>query len=101
MSADWAIISGHSWSRSMTDQEIRKALESFFSEREGEELLDEIDSIDLVDEGILDSLDFLSLAAYIEKTCGVKLELTDEGTFKAMRNIGSLQRLVSSMTPDI
>ena len=83
----------------MTPLEIREKLSLFFVDREGPEILENIDHIDLVDEGILDSLDFLSLAIYIEEQFNFKIDLTNESTFIAMRRFSTLIALLSNEVP--
>ena len=69
---------------------IVEKLNSFFIEREGEEILENLTTVDFIDEGLLDSLDFLSLAIFVEKEFGVKLDLTSEETFNSMRTFHGL-----------
>ena len=69
---------------------IVEKLYSFFIEREGEEILENLTTVDFIDEGLLDSLDFLSLAIFVEKEFGVKLDLTSEETFNSMRTFNGL-----------
>lgn len=73
---------------------IKNKIYEFFIEREGEEIKENIENIDFVDEGILDSLDFFTLAIFIEKEFGVKLNMTNEETFKSMRRFGDLVNLI-------
>ena len=73
-----------------------KILSEFFIEREGPEILDEIKEVDLVEEGILDSLDFFTLAVYIQEKTGVKLDMTSEETFKNLRSLNKLIKMVDS-----
>lgn len=80
----------------MQGLDVRAKLIAFFVDREGQEIESNLDTIDLVDEGILDSLDFLTLAAYIETEFGFKLNLTDETTFISMRRLSTLQELIES-----
>ena len=56
-------------------ERIKKVIAEFFVEREGAGILDVIYDINFVDEGIIDSLDIISLAAYIEKNLGRKVDL--------------------------
>ena len=78
----------------MDKEFIKNKIYKFFCEREGEEILETIENIDFIDEGILDSLDFFSLASYVEKEFKVKLNMTNEETFKSMRRINSLVNLI-------
>ena len=73
---------------------IKNKLYEFFIEREGEEIKKIIENIDFIEEGILDSLDFFTLAVFIEKEFGVKLNMTNEETFKSMRRFGNLVNLI-------
>ena len=78
----------------MDKEFIKKKILSFFIEREGDDIVNNIDEIDFINEGILDSLDFFSLAAFIEKEFKIKLNMTDEETFKNMRRIDKLVMLI-------
>ena len=69
-------------------------LAQFFIEREGEGVLEIIKDIDFLEAGIIDSLDFVSLAVFVEKTFGKKLDLTDQDVFQAMKRFQSLLELI-------
>lgn len=75
-----------------SDDEMK--LCQFFVEREGEGILEELRDMDFVEAGILDSLDMVSLAVFIERSFGKKLDLTDERTFAAARRFDSLMNLM-------
>jgi acyl carrier protein len=77
----------------MTEQE--RALATFFVEREGEGVLEVLREVNLLEEGLIDSLDMVSLAVFIEERFGRKLDLTDPSTFKAMTRFDSLVRLAA------
>ena len=76
------------------DSNDEKILSRFFVEREGEGVLGSLKSIDLIDSGILDSLDIVTLASFIEEEFAVKLDLTDTNTFNAVRRFDSLMELI-------
>lgn len=78
----------------MKFSEDEMKLARFFMEREGEGILEEIRDIDFIDAGILDSLDIVTLAVFIEKNFGKKLDLANPATFDAARRFGSLVELV-------
>tara|TARA_B100001029_G_C15007317_1_gene421956 strand:- start:38 stop:292 length:255 start_codon:yes stop_codon:yes gene_type:complete len=78
----------------MDETFIKNKIYEFFIEREGEEIKEIIENIDFIEEGILDSLDFFTLAVFIEKEFGVKLNMTNEETFKNMRRFGNLVNLI-------
>ena len=73
---------------------IAEKINNFFVEREGKEILESLATIDFIDEGLLDSLDFLSLAIFVEKEFDVKLDLTSEETFKSMRSFNGLTSII-------
>jgi len=75
-----------------TDEEQKLA--QFFIEREGVGILEEIKDIDFMEAGIIDSLDLVSLAVFIERNFNKKIDLADPSTFKAMRRFDSLVALV-------
>ena len=79
---------------------ITEGLNSFFVEREGEEILESLETVDFIEEGLLDSLDFLSLAIFVEKRFGVKLDLTNENTFKSMRSFDGLTNIIKEAMGD-
>jgi len=75
-----------------SDNEMKLA--RFFVEREGEGILEEIHDMDFMESGILDSLDMVSLAVFIERSFGIRLDLTEETTFDAARRFDSLMDLI-------
>ena len=80
----------------MTEKAAEQALTEFFVQREGEGAMDLIRDVDLVDAGILDSLDFVSLSVFIESRLGRKLDLSDAATFDAMRRYDTLLALIAN-----
>ena len=74
--------------------ELEKKLAQFFVEREGEGVLEEIRDIDFIDSGIIDSLDLVSLAVYIESKFNKKIDLANPATFGAVRRFDSLVALI-------
>jgi acyl carrier protein len=77
----------------MTEQE--RALAAFFVEREGEGVLEVLREVNLLEDGLIDSLDMVSLAVFIEERFGRKLDLTDPATFQAMTRFDTLVRLAT------
>jgi len=76
------------------DNSKYKFLLDFFVQREGDQIVAELADIDLVETGIIDSLDILDLAILIEKNIGIKIDLSDDQTFSAMRRINSIINLL-------
>ena len=75
----------------LTEQELKLA--RFFVKREGEGVLDVIKDIDFTEQGLLDSLDMVTLAVFVEQEFGRKLDLTDPDVMKAMSRFDSLYQL--------
>ena len=69
---------------------------NYFIQQEGENILDSIKEIDFIDSGIIDSLDLINLAVYIEETFNLKLNLVDESTFNSIRQFDSLVKLIET-----
>ncbi len=82
----------------MAQDEIETALEQFFVEREGEGVLAELRSIDLVAEGLLDSIDTVILAAFLEEKTGIDMDLTTDEALAAMRSFDGLVALAAEQT---
>jgi len=76
-----------------TDAEQKLA--KFFVEREGEGILEEIRSLDFIEAGIIDSLDLVSLAVFIEKNFNKKIDLANPETLNAARRFDSLIDLIN------
>ena len=79
----------------MNLEKTEKVMERFFVEREGEGILNVLRNVDLVEEGYLDSLDLISLAAFVEANLGKSVDVTGEETLKSLRRFDSLVALVS------
>jgi D-alanine--poly(phosphoribitol) ligase subunit 2 len=73
----------------------KEAIEKFFIQREGEDVLHELYNLDLFDSGLIDSLDVIELIVYIEKHTGVLLKLSDSETFDAFHSASQLVDLIS------
>lgn len=79
----------------MNFSETERQLAQFFVEREGAGILEEIREIDFIEAGIIDSLDLVSLAVYIEQTFHKKIDLANPATFVAARRFDTLVKLVT------
>lgn len=75
--------------------DVEQKLAQFFVEREGNGILEEIREIDFIGTGIIDSLDMVSLAMFIEKNFHKKIDLTSPETFNAARRFDSLITLIT------
>lgn len=75
-----------------SDKEMKMA--RFFVEREGVGILEEIRDIDFLEAGIIDSLDLVAMAVFIENEFGKKIDLTDPATLASLRRFNPLLKLV-------
>ena len=79
----------------MEFSQTEKIVAQFFVEREGEAILKVIKKIDFVDEGILDSLDIISLADYLQKKFNKKIDVTNYETIQAFHRFNDIVKLVT------
>ena len=79
----------------MEFSEVEKIIADFFVEREGNEILKEIRELNFIEEGILDSLDIVFLATYLEEKFGKKIDITDDNILKTFSNFENIVKLVS------
>ena len=79
----------------MEFSQTEKIVAQFFVEREGEEILKVIKKIDFVDEGILDSLDIISLADYLQKKFNKKIDVTNYETIQAFHRFNDIVKLIT------
>jgi len=78
----------------MEFSEAEKIIAEFFIEREGEGIVGELKTINLTKEGIIDSLDIVFLATYLEEKFGKEIDITDDNTLKAFSNFENIVKLV-------
>lgn len=76
--------------------ETENKIAEFFIQREGDGILKTLKEIDFIEQGIIDSLDIVSLAIHIEKKFKIKLDLTKPEVLKAVRRFDSLVSLVQN-----
>jgi acyl carrier protein len=76
--------------------EVEKKVARFFVEREGEGIVDILrnSETNLMDQGYLDSLDVITLAAYLEKKFCKKIDLTNQEIFAKMLKFETIVELV-------
>jgi acyl carrier protein len=75
-------------------ERVKQFLLNYFIEREGTEVVKFIDDIDLIDEGLLDSLDILSLATKLEDEFDLSIDLSTKEKFNQMRRIQTIVNMV-------
>ena len=79
----------------MEFSQTEKIVSEFFIEREGEEILKVIRKIDFIDEGILDSLDVVSLAAFLQKKFNKKIDVKNYETMQAFHHFNDIVKLLT------
>ena len=79
----------------MEFSQTEKIVSEFFIERECEEILKVIRKIDFIDEGILDSLDVVSLAAFLQKKFNKKIDVTNYETMQAFHHFNDIVKLLT------
>ena len=72
-----------------------RIIADFFIKREGEGILKDIKKMDFITEGILDSLDIIFLATYIEEKFGKKMDITDDANLNAFRHFDDIVKLIA------
>ena len=60
---------------------IKKIVDDFLSKKEGKSILKDIEEKNLVDEGLIDSLDILTIASEIEKKTNKKIDISKSKNF--------------------
>ena len=78
----------------MQFSQTEKIVSEFFVEREGDEILKVIRNIDFIEEGILDSLDIVSLAAFLQKKFNKKIDVTNYETLQAFHHFNDIVKLI-------
>tara|TARA_B100000029_G_scaffold296140_1_gene289442 strand:+ start:909 stop:1151 length:243 start_codon:yes stop_codon:yes gene_type:complete len=79
----------------MKFSQTEKIVTEFFVEREGEDILKVIREIDFIEEGILDSLDVVSLAAFLQKKFNKKIDVTNYETMQAFHHFDDIIKLIT------
>ena len=80
--------------KTMKFTEEEQKLARFFIEREGEGILEEIREIDFIEAGIIDSLDLVCLAVFIETNFAKKIDLVSPETLNIVSHFDSLMKLI-------
>jgi acyl carrier protein len=76
--------------------EVKNFIVDFLVKKEGEFIRENIDRCDLIDAGILDSLDIIDLALKLQERYSIRFDFSLPETFDAMRTVDSMVLLVTS-----
>jgi len=79
----------------MSFTNVEQTIADFFTQKEGKGILGEIRKLDFFEQGILDSLDIVFLATYIEEKFGKKIDITDDNVLQALRHFNDIVKLIS------
>ena len=71
-------------------QIIKKIIDNFLVKKEGKSILKGIDKKNLIDEGLIDSLDILTLASQIEKKTKKKIDISKAKNFNKFKKYKDL-----------
>ena len=79
----------------MSFTNVEQTIADFFTQKEGKGILGEIRKLDFLEQGILDSLDIVFLATYIEEKFGKKIDITVDNVLQTLRHFYDIVKLVS------
>ena len=69
---------------------LKKIIDDFLIKKEGKSVLKNIDKKNLIDEGLIDSLDILTLASQIEKKTKKKIDISKARNFNKFKKYKDL-----------
>lgn len=69
---------------------IKKIIDNFLVKKEGKSILQGIEKKNLIDEGLIDSLDILTLASQIEKKTKKKIDISKAKNFNKFKKYKDL-----------
>ena len=72
---------------------IKNIVDDFLAKKEGRSILKNIEKKNLVDDGILDSLDILTVASEIEKKTKKKIDISKPKNFKKFNKYKDLIKI--------
>ncbi len=76
------------------NQNKKKILENWFVNREGKKILKTLKEVNLVDSGLLDSLDILTLALFLEKKFNCKIDISKPKILKNFEKFENLLKMI-------
>jgi len=69
---------------------VKKIIDDFITKKEGKSILKDIEKKKLVDEGLIDSLDILTIASDIEKKTNKKIDISKSKNYNKFNNYKDL-----------
>ena len=72
---------------------LKLTVDNFLKKKNGRDILNGIEKKNLIKDGLIDSLDIFSLASNIEKKLKIKINISDNKTFKKFQKYKSLINL--------
>ena len=69
---------------------VKKIIDDFLTKKEGKSILKDIEKKKLVDEGLIDSLDILTIASDIEKKTNKKIDISKSKNKNKFNNYNDL-----------
>ncbi len=69
---------------------VKKIIDDFLTKKEGKSILKDIEKKKLVDEGLIDSLDILTIASDIEKKTNKKIDISKSKNYNKFNNYKDL-----------
>ncbi|MDC1162746.1 hypothetical protein OAT03_00690 [Candidatus Pelagibacter sp.] len=74
---------------------VKKIVDNFLIKKEGKSILKDISKKNLIRDGIIDSLDLLTLASIIEKKTGKKILISSPKIYNKFNNYSKLIKILS------
>ena len=69
---------------------VKKIIDDFLTKKEGKSILKDIEKKKLVDEGLIDSLDILTIASDIEKKTNKKIDISKSKNYNKFNSYNDL-----------
>ena len=77
-----------------TKQKIKKELENFFIKKDGKEILKNIKEKNLMKEGLIDSLDILTICSILQKKFNYRVNLSNQNALKSFEKFDKIVKLI-------
>ena len=74
---------------------VKKIVDEFLIKKEGKSILQDIENLNLIKEGVIDSLDLLRLASLLEKKTNKKINISSPKIYNKFSNYKKLIKILS------